>query len=72
MIRRGPTAPGRGGRAAPVSKEGVMNRMQAWQRVARGMVIVTGLVALLGGCVVYPIEGGGGHRHYYWHDRDWR
>ena len=49
-----------------------MKRMQSWQRVARSVMVVAGLVALLGGCVVYPIGDGGGHRHSYWHGRDWR
>lgn len=48
-----------------------MKRMQSWQRLVRSAIVVAGLTALLGGCVVYPIDGGGGggHRHYYWHGR---
>lgn len=42
-----------------------MKLMRSWQRFARGVVVVAGLTAVLGGCVVYPI-GDGPHRHYYW------
>jgi hypothetical protein len=43
-----------------------MNLMRSWQRFARGVLVVAGLTAVLGGCVIYPAGGDGGHRHYYW------
>jgi hypothetical protein len=52
--------------------EGAMKLNRSWQRVARSAIVVAGLVALLGGCVVYPIGYGGPPRHSYWHDRGWR
>jgi hypothetical protein len=49
-----------------------MNFTRSWRGAVRTSILVAGLLALLGGCVVYPVGYGGGPPRHYWHDRDWR
>lgn len=50
-----------------------MTRISLRRGGLRAAILATGLLALLGGCVIYPEGGhGGGHGgggHYYWHGR---
>jgi hypothetical protein len=47
-----------------------MTLSRSWRRMVRSTVLMAGLVAVLGGCVVYA-DGGPWHGHYG-HERNWR
>lgn len=51
-----------------------MQLVRSWRSAGWTSIVAAGLLALLGGCVVYPAGYGAPHQHYDWHGRDrgWR
>jgi hypothetical protein len=50
-------------REAGLPKDG--SKLRRWASLATAV----GMIALLSGCIIYPVGGGYGPPRHYWHDR---
>jgi len=50
-------------REAGLPKDG--SKLRRWAP----LVAAVGMIALLSGCIIYPVGGGYGPPRHYWHDR---